>query len=584
MISGEVVKAILLTLSRGQSGSKFQPLLQANKSLPCSSTIVGLDVSAPRTAANKAAQLITAEMKSVEQAKQLENPDARVTLEEAPETTLLERYAVALAGINTGDYPRWGRKFWEIQEIMDEWELQQTTTLQTTYNSGLTQIVKWCGGIGEYAAYVQELNGRLGGSWKRGVDVWGKSGVAVSQMSNLPVARYAGSAFDSNVSAIVPNNQSDVPAIFAFCSAEEFVQEIRKIDQKLNVTNATLAKVPFDLAYWTKVAQEKYPDGLPKPYSHDATQWIFHGHPAQSDEPLQVAVARLLGYRWPAEQDSTMELSDDARAWVEKSKTLFTHADGDGIVCLPSVRGEPPATERLWGLLTVAFGGDWSPAMEHKLIANTQSNANGLENWLRNDFFEQHCKLFHHRPFIWHIWDGRTRDGFHALVNYHKLAAPHGEGRKLLESLTYSYLGNWITRQRDGVKRGEGGADDRLAAALELEKRLKAILDGEPPFDLFVRWKPIEQQPIGWEPDINDGVRLNIRPFLSNDLPNGRKGAGILRWKPNVNWNTDRGQEPMRSQEQYPWFWKNGTFTGERLNDIHLTNADKRSARQKGKE
>jgi hypothetical protein len=94
-----------------------------------------------------------------------------------------------------------------------------------------------------------------------------------------------------------------------------------------------------------------------------------------------------------------------------------------------------------------------------------------------------------------------------------------------------------------------------------------------------VRWKPIAQQPINWEPDINDGIRLNIRPFLADDLPNGRKGAGILRWKPNVNWNKDRGQEPMRFQDEYPWFWKNGTFTGERLNDINLTNADKRNAR-----
>ena len=51
-----------------------------------------------------------------------------------------------------------------------------------------------------------------------------------------------------------------------------------------------------------------------------------------------------------------MELSDDARAWVKKSEALLAHADGDGIVCIPSVRGERPATERLLELLTVAFG------------------------------------------------------------------------------------------------------------------------------------------------------------------------------------------------------------------------------------
>jgi hypothetical protein len=41
---------------------------------------------------------------------------------------------------------------------------------------------------------------------------------------------------------------------------------------------------------------------------------------------------------------------------------------------------------------------------------------------VRAGFFEQDCKLFHQRPFIWHIWDGR-KDGFSVLVNYHKLDA-----------------------------------------------------------------------------------------------------------------------------------------------------------------
>ena len=213
-----------------------------------------------------------------------------------------------------------------------------------------------------------------------------------------------------------------------------------------------------------------------------------------------------------------------------------------------------------------------------KLLAEADSSS--LDDWLRNRFFEDHCKLFHHRPFLLHIWDGRKRDGFHALVNYHKLVQGNGKGRQLLESLIYSYLGDWITRQQDGVKRGEGGAEDRLAAALELQKRLVAVLDGDPPCDIFIRWKSIEEQPIGWEPDINDGVRLNIRPFMAHDLPGGKKGAGVLRAKPNIHWRKDRGREPVRDQAHFPWFWKNGKFTGERVNDVHLTNGQKRAARE----
>jgi hypothetical protein len=79
-----------------------------------------------------------------------------------------------------------------------------------------------------------------------------------------------------------------------------------------------------------------------------------------------------------------------------------------------------------------------------------------------------------------------------------------------------------------------------------------------------VRWKAIEAQALGWEPDLNDGVRLNIRPFVA---------AGILRKNPKVNWNKDRGKDP-ESAIWYP------VFKGDRINDYHLTLAEKRAARQ----
>lgn len=398
-------------------------------------------------------------------------------------------------------------------------------------------------------------------------------------MRQLPVTLYTGEAWDTNSAPIIPRNPAHLPAIWCFCSSPEYNEAVRKIDQKLNVTNATLVKVPFDLEYWQKVAAEKYPGGLPGPCSDDPTQWLFHGHPAVSTGPLQVAVARLLGYRWPAELDSSMRLSAEARELAGRCGELEEYTDLDGIICLPAVRGEEPAAGCLRALLAAAYGDGWSPAKERELIAATGSNAGDLDEWLRDDFFEQHCRLFHHRPFIWHIWDGRRRDGFHALVNYHRLGRGDGKGRQLLESLAYSYLGEWIVRQKDGVKRGEGGAEDRLAAALELQKRLIAILEGEPPFDIFVRWKPIEQQPAGWEPDLNDGVRVNIRPFMAFDIPGGRKGAGVLRFKPNINWSKDRGREPVRPGKQFPWFWKDGEFTGDRVNDVHLYRSSRSSSR-----
>lgn len=387
--------------------------------------------------------------------------------------------------------------------------------------------------------------------------------------------------FDENAAAIIPYSKKDRAAIWCVIQTGDFKILVRAIDSALKVTNKTLVKVPFDLERWTKVAEEKYPHGLPMPYTDDPTQWIFHGHPCgsviweeekkwtahgplRSDESvLQVAVARLLGYRWPAELDPEMELAEEQRQWVTRCEALGGYADEDGIVCLPAVRGEAPAADRLLNLLAAAYGEAWSNDTLSELLNRADHAGKTLETWLREKFFAQHCKLFHHRPFIWHIWDG-LQDGFAALVNYHKL------DYKTLEALIYTYLGDWISRQKSDIGNGVDGATDRLAAAESLKKQLELILAGESPCDIFVRWKPIGRQPIGWNPDLDDGVRLNIRPFLTGpDV--GRKGAGVLREKPNIKWDKDRG----RDVQSAPWYH---VFAGDRINDHHLTLAEKRAA------
>jgi len=522
-----------------------------------SGLISGIDASETRQPSEKAALLRTAEIKQVEQVKQIDNPDARVALEESENLELLQQYASGLQGIASGDYAHFGRLFWELpSNDSNQWIFQQSTVVETIEYGGRQHLLLWESGSGELG---QSASARI-----QGLDGWGKKGISVSQMRHLPVTMYSGEAFDNNTSAIVVKNLADIPAIWCFCSSPEYHEAVRRIDQKLNVTNATLVKVPFDLERWQKVAAERYPNGLPKPYSDDPTQWIFHGHPAQSDAPLQVAVARLLGYRWPAELDPQMELSDESRAWVKRCDELLAFSDDDGIICIPPVRGESAASDYLLNLLAAAYGPDWSTDKLSELLKQADHAGKSLESWLRDRFFVQHCKLFHHRPFIWHIWDG-LHDGFAALVNYHKLDA------KLLESLIYVYLGDWINRQKDDIRNGVDGAEEKLAAAEALKKRLEMILEGEEPYDIFVRWKPLHEQPLGWDPDLNDGVRLNIRPFMS--VPDvGKKGAGVLRERPNINWNKDRGKDV----ESAPWYH---LFGGDRINDHHLSLENKRKAR-----
>jgi hypothetical protein len=578
-ITGEVVNVALLVNTQAPSSPSHE--------------FCGVDLSSQSSPREKAEALRLSPLTRRSQTAQLSNPNSKLVLDTLTDAPSLEEVAIISEGLHTGDYPRFGRNYWEIPRIFGGWSMQQGGVTTGQYCSGLEHILFWENGAGELIRFVQERLGTdIVTQWIKGEQVWGKCGVAVGMMGEMKPSLYQGALFTHGVCAIVPKHDSDAAAIQAFCESGELCSEVRKLDQKICAALDSVAKVPFDLGHWQKVAAEKYPHGLPKPFSSDPTQWLFDGHPAGADQPLHVAVARVLGYRWPRQTGSSFP---DCPALGPDG--LEGHADDDGIVPINPMRGEPAASERLLALLRDSFGAKglaFDLGVVAGLLGSTGGKSEDLNDWLLNEFFDQHCKLFHNRPFVWHIWDGR-KDGFNVLVNYHRLAAPGDAGRQLLEKLTYDYLKDWIDRQQDGVKANIAGAEARLAAAIELQKELIKIIAGEPPYDLFVRWKPLADQAIGWQPDINDGIRLNIRPFLkAQDV--GKKGAGILRSKPNIKWDKDRGKEPERAKADFPWFWScnpetnaahstdfsgGREFTGERWNDLHYTVAAKNAARER---
>jgi len=549
----------------------------------------GLDVSSEATPEGKGSLLRTKDSRLVSQSMQLVNPDSRITFDEAQvDTALLNEFTECYQGARTGDRDRFVLSFWEVAHVGETWEPFRNTSTSGNPCDGLTEAIRWEQGSGSLHEYARETRDKLHDMHESGQRAWGRLGVAINQMRKLRAFFYFGEKFDGNVNVIFPVNRAHLPALWALCSSPEYEIEVRRIDQKIAVTNATLTKVPFDLNRWQQVAAEKFPDGLPTPHSDDPTQWLFNGHPEASESPLQVAVARIVGYFWP--RQSGFSFPDCPSP---DSDGLEKHADLDGIVTLSPVKGEQSASGRLTALLADAFGAGWSAATLNSMLVQVGYAGKTLNDWLRDGFFEQHCTLFHQRPFVWHIWDGR-RDGFHALVNYHRFAAPKGEGRRTLEKLLYTYLGDWIDRQRADQKVGVEGADARVAAAEHLKAELTNILAGEPPYDIFVRWKPLHDQPIGWEPDINDGVRMNIRPFITAK-PLGARGRGacILRVTPKIKWEKDRGKEPQRLREDFPWFWGwdertpdflgTKVFDGNRWNDLHYTRAFKETARERRK-
>ncbi|MCB4823814.1 BREX-1 system adenine-specific DNA-methyltransferase PglX [Roseicella aerolata] len=533
-ISGERVDVALCATSRSVSSDRHR--------------FSSVNATAGRDSEAKAALLLEAPVTSQSQASQLGNPGQRIMLVALAGSTkkTLGDFAVTYQGVKSGDDERFVRYFWEMEAQRDGWRNMQTTVEKSLlYGGAMLQL--WWGLDGSHLIRRREEGQRMAAQ---------RRAVSVSQMSSLPSCILSAEVFDSNVSPIFVENESLIPAIYEFIISPEFYAAKQALETGMKANNGTLLQIPFDLPRWQSIAERKYPSGLPEPYSDDPTQWLFHGDPrhAPPGTELHVALARLAGYRWPAETDATMRLSTEARARIAEAAAL-PPADADGLVPLNPLLGGRGLADRLRAWCAAAWGKAWTAETEAALIAAACERARDkpprsltLDAWLRTHAARQHAKLFHDRPFLWWITDGRS-DGFMAVVHYHRLT------RDALSRLAFHVLGDHLARLGD---------DPRAEAARILQRKLEQIIEGDAPYDIFVRWKPLHEQPLGWDPDLDDGVRLNIRPFIE---------AGVLAHVPNgVHYRTDRGKDVASA----PWY---SVFNGERRNDHHTTLAEKRAAR-----
>ncbi len=111
-ISGEVVKAILLTLGHGHPGSRSGGL---SSEATAAGTMYGLDVSESRTAGEKAAAAAGGGNQRCRAIPAVgKNPDARVTIGPTSQGVLLEGYALAPNGMHGGDSWRFRFLHWEL--------------------------------------------------------------------------------------------------------------------------------------------------------------------------------------------------------------------------------------------------------------------------------------------------------------------------------------------------------------------------------------------------------------------------------------------------------------------------------------
>lgn len=259
----------------------------------------------------------------------------------------------------------------------------------------------------------------------------------------------------------------------------------------------------------------------------------------------RVQIEKSLGERppeviWPQMEGKTTEQKRMEHVWRLLSFAVkrVIDADDDGIVPFNRSTGETPLPERVRQELATLFPGRDESQLEVEIVNELKRSVKGyrkcasLDDWLANAYFEYHAGLYKSRPIYWHVASaqGTSPFAFGALVHYHRF------DKNRMQKLRASYVRDTIEelRRDAGLADKAGRADDRveLQAKLEevqaLDKKLQLLQEGhhegaeggDRDFRILTPWKEPAKRPKGWNPDLDDGVKVNIAPL---------DRAGILR-------------------------------------------------------
>ena len=252
----------------------------------------------------------------------------------------------------------------------------------------------------------------------------------------------------------------------------------------------------------------------------------------------RAAIEETLGARPPEVLWPRMEGKTAEQKRMEHVYRLLSHlvravvnADQDGIVPFLATAGEASLVERVHDELALAFPRlnvgqvEVEIANELKKAVGGYRRVSGIAEWLENIFFDYHCSLYKNRPILWHVasTQGRGASAFGVIVHYHRFDADR------MAKLRARYVRDALdTFRREAALAEQAGRPDerqewqaKAEELADLDQRLQWVQEGqhEGPeggdrdFRILTPWKPEHARPSGWDPDIDDGVKVNIAPL-----------------------------------------------------------------------
>ncbi len=256
------------------------------------------------------------------------------------------------------------------------------------------------------------------------------------------------------------------------------------------------------------------------------------------EDYVSVTVLRLLGHRWPREQEAGQGVPEGA--------------DPDGIVPLTEGTAESTMLARMRDRFAADFGAERASAIEREFEAIV---GKPLGAWLASDFFRRHISQFRKRPIAWQLTSAsgnserrrgraaaRNTPVFSCLIYYHRLDAD------LLPKLRSHYVAPLRSRLQTelaGLEKIRERTADQDTQRVELEAKIEELKAFDARieevisrgFDCTTLVQVTAKEPVDkwtsrdgraahpstreafleqerrYAPDLNDGVRVNIAPL-----------------------------------------------------------------------
>lgn len=263
-----------------------------------------------------------------------------------------------------------------------------------------------------------------------------------------------------------------------------------------------------------------------------------------TEDLFTVIVLRLLGHRWPKQ--------------IEAGEFVPEGADTDGIIPITSGLMQPTLLQQVRNRIMTEF----PDGKVHEIEKEFEEVVGmSLERWLAGEFFKHHISQFKKRPIAWQLSSSpsgavggkgkgrgsRREPAFSCLVYYHKIDAD------ILHKIRTQYVGDLINRYGTELRALEGREkltgdqatrkvqlDNWIAELNDFSKALQDVADDgfeSPVLREIVKNEPLDKwtssdgkvphpksaeefhaQEKRYDPDINDGVRVNIMPLQKAGL------------------------------------------------------------------